>query len=105
MSTSNDSIVDPHGDVPRPRSIPKRGVDRQISRRLFDANDPDDRNYAVLAGVVSSRWCPPRKAGGRPATHSQRRIVGWDRKVPARSSNRCVGLVDKSPLGHPHTPL
>jgi hypothetical protein len=46
------------------------------------------------------RWCPPRKAGGRPATHSQRRIVGWDRKVPARSSNRCVGLVDKSPLGH-----
>src|SRR5271166_1334957 len=59
-----------------------------------------DRNYAVLAGVVSSRWCPPRKAGGRPATHSQRRIVGWDRKVPARSSNRCVGLVGKSPLGH-----
>src|ERR1700739_4066149 len=27
-------------------------------------------------------------------------IVGWDRKVPARSSNRCVGLVGKSPLGH-----
>jgi hypothetical protein len=40
-------------------------------------------------------------AGGRPAMHSQRRIVGWDRKVPARSSNRCVGLVGKSPLGHP----
>jgi aconitate hydratase len=28
--------------------------------------------------------------------HSQRRIVGWDRKVPVRSSNRCVGLVGKS---------
>jgi hypothetical protein len=28
-------------------------------------------------------------------------IAGWDHKVPARSSNRCAGLVGKSPVGHP----
>jgi hypothetical protein len=31
---------------------------------------------------------------------SRRHWEQLDRKVPARSSNRCVGLVGKSPLGH-----
>jgi hypothetical protein len=41
----------------------------------------------------------PTPQGGWPSGDAfAARIVGWDRKVPARSSNRCVGLVGKSPL-------
>ena len=68
------------------------------------------KNKGYPSDLTDAQWelieplVPTRKAGCRPAMHSQRRIVGWDRKVPARSSNRCVGLVGKSPLGHGYYP-